>query len=69
MMEKIEFVPVRSSNIEAVAHDGNETMLVKFHHGGTYRYDGVTVAGHKKMMEAESIGHHLRMMNVKGVKL
>lgn len=65
----MQFIPVKSSNIESIAHDGKETMRVQFKNGGLYEYQGVTVAGHKKLMEAKSIGKHLRLMDVKGVKL
>lgn len=66
----MEHVKVDSSNIESVAHDaGSETMEVRFKNGGLYRYDGVTAAGHRKLMESNSKGQHLRRMDVRGVKL
>jgi hypothetical protein len=70
----MKHVTVESSHIASIAHDGAETMHVTFKGkdgkpGATYAYQGVTVAGHKKLMEAESVGKHLRTMDVKGVRL
>jgi KTSC domain len=51
--------PVKSSSIEAVAHDpAQKTMTVKFTSGGTYRYEGVTAAQHAELMRAGSVGTH-----------
>ena len=62
--------PVTSSNIGEIGHDPQtDVMHVKFKHGGTYAYHGVTEAGFKKLAEAPSVGGFLRKMDVKGVKL
>jgi hypothetical protein len=51
--------PVKSSSIEAIAHDPVKRMMtVKFTNGGTYRYEGVTAAQHAQLMRADSIGTH-----------
>jgi hypothetical protein len=65
----MEFEPVESTNVEGTHHDGKETMHVKFIGGAVYHYDGVTVEGHKKLRAAKSVGKHLKLMNVTGIKL
>jgi hypothetical protein len=70
----MKHVEVESSHIHSIAHDGDRTMHVTFKGkdgkpGETYAYEGVTVEGHKKLMEAESVGKHLKSLDVKGVKL
>jgi len=50
-----EMAPVKSSNVEAIGHAGDE-LFVRFKSGGTYIYSGVSAAMHKLVMEADSIG-------------
>ncbi|MDB5611339.1 MAG: hypothetical protein JWP25_8239 [Bradyrhizobium sp.] len=58
--------PVRSSSIEAIAHDpASKTMTVKFNNGGTYLFEGVTAAQHADLMGAKSIGTHFHK-NIRG---
>jgi len=65
----MEFEPVDSTNVEGTHHDGEEIMHVRFIGGAVYRYEGVTVKGYQKLREAKSVGKHLRLMDVRGVKL
>lgn len=51
--------PVKSSSIEAIAHDpAQQVLTVRFRNGGAYRYDGVTAGQHAALMRADSIGTH-----------
>lgn len=49
------FINVSSSNIEALALEGN-ILKVKFKKGSEYHYDGVSEALFKDLLEAPSIG-------------
>lgn len=51
----IKTQPVKSSNIEAIGHEGS-TLAVKFKSGGTYHYHGVTKEQFDGLSKAESIG-------------
>jgi hypothetical protein len=53
-----DLTPVRSSNIEAVGHDGRD-LTVRFKGGSTYRYVGVPRSTHAALMRAESKGSFL----------
>jgi hypothetical protein len=58
--------PVKSSSIEAVAHDpANKTMTVRFTSGGTYQFEGVTAAQHAELVGAKSVGTHFHQ-NIRG---
>lgn len=51
--------PVKSSSIEAIGHDPARARLtVKFKSGESYRYEGVSVEQHAKLLTAKSIGQH-----------
>jgi len=53
--------PVTSSNVEAVGYDADARLLfVSFKSGAQWIYSGITPLMHKTLMEAESIGSHLR---------
>lgn len=56
--------PVKSSNIEAIGHDG-DTLHVKYKNGGTYTYAGVSESTFHAVKSAESVGRFLHA-NVKG---
>lgn len=52
----MQWVPLSSSNLSAVAYDdASSTLYIRFHHGGTYAYasvprtlyDGLLAAGSK----------------------
>jgi len=48
---------VESSNIAAIGYDEDvRSLYVKFKHGQTYQYFGVTKDTHTEIMAAESIG-------------
>jgi hypothetical protein len=55
-----EFTPVSSSNIAAVAHDG-ENLFVRFHNGAVWKYAGVTPEAYATFRSAPSIGSHFHM--------
>lgn len=46
---------VKSSNIDAIGHEGT-TLAVKFKSGGTYHYYGVSKEQFDGLHKAESIG-------------
>lgn len=53
--------PVKSSSIEAIGHDPvNKSLIVQFKNGGMYRYDGVSVDHHAKLMDSDSVGTHFQ---------
>ena len=57
MSEKPTFTPVKSSNIDALAHT-SEGLYVRFKNSGVYLDKGVTAAEHEALVKAESIGAH-----------
>lgn len=69
----MNFSPVTSSNVAAVAHDpATNTLHVKFKNGGTYAYHGVTADEHHALLHAPSVGAHLHhhiKAKYKGVKV
>ena len=66
-MEKVtqtELVPVESSNMAAVGHDGG-TLTVAFHGGRIYRYYGVSAEVYHDLIDAPSKGRYLHR-SIKG---
>lgn len=67
-MPKPEMHPVKSSNIEAIGHDG-DALHVQYRGGGTYTYAGVPEstfhAARSAARSAESVGRFLHA-NIKG---
>ena len=61
-------IPVESSNIVSVGHEG-DSMQVTFRHGGTYEYSDVAKDQFDRMLAAESAGKFLNSWGIKGVKL
>ena len=56
----VDWKSVKSSNVEAVAHDPIENALhVRYRNGGVYRYDGIDADKHAALMGADSIGSFL----------
>jgi hypothetical protein len=59
MDSKPELIPVSSSNIMAIGHDGpNKELHIQFQGGRLYIYSGVSVEMHQQLMAAESVGKH-----------
>jgi len=65
----MEMMPVNSSHIEKIGHDGQNTMFIQFKGGRQYRYDGVSPDDFAGLQNAESKGRYLRTMGVKGVRV
>jgi hypothetical protein len=56
----MEHVGVESSTVASVAHDAEKSVLeVRFHNGGLYRYQNVTPAMFRDVLEARSVGAHI----------
>lgn len=59
----IKFIPVESSNIEAVGYSDTEVALyVRFKNGQTWRYMGVHKDTYKEMLSYKSKGAYLSRM-------
>lgn len=63
-MEPVTYTPVESSNVAAVAWHGGD-LFVRFHSGGTYRYEGVPRGVFESLLAAPSKGKFLAA-HVKG---
>lgn len=49
---KIEMIPVKSSNIEAIGYDSQRsTLIVRFDEGRTYEYENVTASEYELLAE------------------
>lgn len=56
----MEYIPVESSNIEALAYDsGLNTLFVRFLNGSEYSFVGVPKELYEKMLEDKSKGKFL----------
>jgi len=51
-------VPVSSSSIKSLGHDGTAVMEVEFKNGTVYRFDGVSKEDYDALVTAGSIGKH-----------
>lgn len=57
--ERIERVPVESSNIVSIGYDVARYLLeIEFHQGGVYQYARVPAHVHQGLMDAESKGSY-----------
>lgn len=59
MAAKVEMVPVKSSNVEAIGHRGS-TLHVRFKGGGLYTYTDVPAEVFREGVAAESVGGWFR---------
>ena len=70
---ELEMVPVASSNIASVGHDGKETLRVQFKNSGAYDYVGITEDQFLALVNSESIGKAYNTLTrgagIKGIKL
>lgn len=69
---QIDMIPVESSNIESVGHDGNETLRMKFKSGAAlYDYVGVPEEKFIDLVNSPSVGKAWRGVvgDIKGIKL
>ena len=59
--------PVKqSSNVDSIGFDPDtESLEVRFKHGGTYRYEGVSAQKYQELMAAPSVGKHIHT-HIKG---
>lgn len=56
-----EMTPVKSSNVAAVGYDEDaRALLVEFHSGGTYAYDGADKTAYHDMLAASSPGQYFQ---------
>jgi hypothetical protein len=51
----MQWLPVHSSNVSRIAYESG-TLLVQFHNGSTYQYDGVPFEVWEEFMSASSKG-------------
>lgn len=54
-MNGVEMIPVVSSNIAEIGHDGN-ALFVRFNKGALWRYDGVSAETFEEIRNARSVG-------------
>ena len=47
---------VVSSNIQAIGHDGANTLYIRFNSGTTYEYAGAPFSVYENLVDAESVG-------------
>lgn len=70
---EIDMIPVESSNIESVGHDGNETLRVQFKNSGAYDYVGIGEEDFFSLVNADSVGRAYQQLTkgrgIKGIKL
>lgn len=52
---KIQFTPVESSNLDAVAHYLDD-LFIRFKNGKTYRYSDVPLETFEELRDAPSVG-------------
>ena len=65
-MAELAWLPVASSNIDALAYEEPEsTLLVKFRGGGIYRYEGVPLNVFESLRSATSVGRAFKLL-IKG---
>ncbi|KGM36202.1 KTSC domain-containing protein [Inquilinus limosus] len=58
----ITMIPVQSSNLAAVGHDGISSLDVLFKNGGHYRYQGVSSDIFVQILNADSAGKALNTL-------
>jgi hypothetical protein len=61
--------PVQSSHIEAIGHDGENTMVVQYKGGRQYSFPDVTSDQFAALEAAPSKGRHLRTMKISGERI
>ena len=67
MAKSMRLQPVSSSNLGAVGHDGNQTLVVQFvRNGAKYAYFGVSPALYQELLGAASKGRFFRARIVNG---
>ena len=64
MSDKPEMHPVKSSNIEAIGHDG-DALHVRYRGGKTYTYAGVPESHFHNARSSDSVGRYINA-NIKG---
>ncbi len=64
MGTKPEMHAMKSSNVEAIGHDG-DALHVKYKNGGTYTYAGVPESMFHNARSADSVGKYLGA-NIRG---
>lgn len=58
----IPLYPVTSSNVAAVGYDEpTQTLVIRFHSGAMFAYEGVSNEKHVALLGAESIGGYVSM--------
>jgi len=70
---QIDMIPVESSNIESVGHDGAETLRIRFKGSATrpatdYDYPGASEQDFFGIINAESVGRAYQAFKGKGIK-
>ena len=68
-MSEITYEPVSSGHIEALAHDGEDAMYVRFKDGNEYAYHGVSFAEYETIKESSSVGRAITQCGVRGVRM
>lgn len=61
----MNLIEVKSSNIQAIGHDGQQTLFVRFIGGAVYEYKGVGKELYESFLNSDSKGRFF-LANVKG---
>jgi len=67
-MNEITYESVTSGHVDALAHDGEDSLYVRFKSGDEYAYHGVSFSEFESIKESSSIGRSLNALSVKGVR-
>lgn len=68
-LDTTPYIPVVSSNVDAIKHDGDQTMRVRYKHGGEYDFSPVSVSRFNSILHGSSVGKAIPALGIKGVKV
>jgi hypothetical protein len=68
-MHLFTFIPVTSSNVAALAHDGKNCLRVRYLDGRMYDFTPVDSAKFQTLLSAPSVGKAINALGVKGRKV
>lgn len=67
MSQEIVYESVESGHIDAIGHDGESTMMVRYKAGTEYAFHGISCAEFENIKNSASVGRAINACGTKGV--
>ncbi len=67
--QDIQRIPVTSSNVSSVGHDGDSTLEVEYNNSRVYQFFPVSEGQYQQILASPSIGRAINALGIRGMEV